>query len=186
MAVQAMKYRFTVDEYQRMGTSGIFHEDDRVELIEGEIVTMTPIGRLHAGCVDYLTSFFVSRVGGRANVRVQNPVRLDNYSEPQPDITLLKHKESFYREGHPKPSDVLLLIEVADSSGAYDRSVKIPLYAKNGIVEFWIVDLEQRLIEAYRELDQNAYQQTATYRPGETLSPQLFPDVVLNVSDVIG
>ena len=136
---QLTRWRFTVHDYHRMGEAGILHEDDRVELIEGELVEMAAIGTRHFSCVNGLTRMLVRGVGDEAIVSVQNPVRLDEHSEPQPDLTVLRMRD--YRESLPVPEDVLLLIEVSDPTLAYDRGVKLPLYARSGIREVWIVDL---------------------------------------------
>src|SRR5579862_9904434 len=131
----------TVAEYHRMGEVGILTEDDRVELIEGELIAMSPIGSEHSGTVNALTHTLVLAVEDRAVVAVQNPVQLDDLSEPRPDFALLKPRDDYYRRSTPRPDDVLLLIEVADSSLAYDRNVKRSLYAWHGIPEFWIVNI---------------------------------------------
>ena len=186
MAIQLQKRLFTVDEYYRMAESGILSEDDRVELIEGEIIKMSPIGRRHAGCVNRLNSLFWERLGRRAVVSVQNPVRLSDRTEPQPDIALLIPRADFYSEGHPQPQEVLLLIEVADTTIEYDREVKIPLYAQAGISEVWVVDLVEELVEVYRQPSVNEYAEVRQFRRGENLSLQAFSDVVLSVNEVLG
>jgi Uma2 family endonuclease len=141
-------HRFTVDEYRLMGETGIFHEDDRVELIEGEIFEMTPIGSPHSGTTNRLQTLMIRAVGDRAVVSTQNPVILGEYSEPQPDIALLRPRDDFYSAYHPTPADVLLLIEVAESSLPYDREVKLPLYARHDIPAVWLVDLRnQQLLQ---------------------------------------
>lgn len=135
MSVQLLRRSFTVEEYHRMAEAGILREDDRVELLEGEIVEMTPIGSRHAACVDRLNQLGVRGVGPRAIVRVQSPVRLGERSEPQPDLTLLRARPDFYAHAHPGPADVLLIIEVAEASADADRTVKMPLYARAAIPE---------------------------------------------------
>ena len=137
MAMPLTTRRFTVDEYYRMGRAGVFHEDDRVELLDGLIVDMSHIGPGHAGCVTALTGLLLPILAGRALVSVQNPVRLGEHSEPQPDVSLLVPRAEAYRTAHPQPEDVLLLIEVADSSLEHDRDVKVPLYAASGWRKFW-------------------------------------------------
>ena len=143
------KRRFTVDEYYAMARAGILSERDRVELIDGEIVTMTPIGPVHAAAVARATHALMRSAGERAIVWVQNPIRLDAFSEPQPDLVLLRPREDFYRAAHPGPADVLLVIEIADSSLRYDRDVKASLYARHGIVEYWLVDLAASTVTSY-------------------------------------
>lgn len=133
MSIQIEKRYFKVGEYHRMGEAGVFSEDDRVELIAGEIVEMPPIGRRHAACVDRLTELFSGQPG--VIVRVQNPVRLDEFTEVRPNVALLRRREDFYSRSHPTPAGVLLVVEVADTSSAYDREVKLPLYARSGVPE---------------------------------------------------
>jgi Uma2 family endonuclease len=132
MGVQVQRRLFTVEEYHRMAEAGILSEDDRVELIEGELVTMSPIGSRHAACVARLTALLFP-VGGRGILWVQNPIRLGARSEPQPDVALLRYRPDFYASAHPGPEDVLLVVEVAETSADADRSLKIPLYARYGI-----------------------------------------------------
>jgi Uma2 family endonuclease len=136
MGIELKRRRFTVDEYRRMGEVGILDEDERVELIEGEIVEMSPIGRRHAGIVNRLNDLFTFRLRGRAIVAVQNPISLGSkYSEPQPDLTLLRPRADFYADSRPEPPDVLLVVEVMDTSVERDRQVKLPLYARAGVPE---------------------------------------------------
>jgi Uma2 family endonuclease len=137
MALQVSRRLFTVHEYDQMVQAGILHEDDRVELIEGEIIEMAAIGSRHAACVNRLVQLFVMHVAGQAIVHAQNPIRLSERTEPEPDLSLLKPRPDFYAAGHPGPQDVLLVIEVADSSIGFDREIKIPLYARAGIPEVW-------------------------------------------------
>ncbi len=133
-----------------MAGAGLFGEDDRVELVGGEIIDMAPIGSRHAAAVDRLNRLLVSRLGDRAIVRVQSPIRLDDLSEPQPDVTVLKPRADFYSDDHPGPADILLVVEVADTSAAWDRGVKVPLYAEAGAVEAWVVDLADEVVEVFR------------------------------------
>jgi Uma2 family endonuclease len=151
MNVQALKRRFTVEEFHRMSTAGVLSEDDRVELIDGEVVTMTPIGPRHASCVRRLMAVLSPLVGDAAIVDAQNPLLLGEYAEPQPDVVLLKPRPDFYRHAHPGPSDALLVIEIADTSATYDRTVKVPLYARAGIAELWVINLSEGLVEVYRQ-----------------------------------
>src|ERR1043165_4040767 len=151
MSLQIARHFFTVAEFERMGEAGIFARDARLELLEGEIVEMSPIGSSHAGCVKFLGRFLHTSVSDRALVSTQNPIKLDDYSEPQPDVALLRLRDDFYRHAHPKLVDVLLVIEVADTTVDYDRLVKVPLYAKAGIREVWLVNLPEEKIELYAE-----------------------------------
>lgn len=186
MSVQVMKRLFTVDEYYRMAEVGILGKDDRVELIEGEIIKMSPIGRRHAGCVNRLLRLFSVRIGERAVITVQNPVRLNQRSEPQPDVALLIPRADFYSQGHPQPQEVLLLIEVADTTVEYDRNEKANLYARAGIIEVWIVNLDAELIEVYRQPTANGYLEIQQFRRGENISPLAFGDVAIAVDEVLG
>ena len=180
-----IKHRLTVADYHKMGEAGIFDEDARVELIDGELFDMPPIGSGHAGVVKILIHIFSRAVGALALVDVQNPVSLGDNSEPQPDITLLKPRDDFYTRSHPTPEDVLLLIEVADSSTYYDRSIKIPLYARYRIPEVWLMDLPHKRLEVYRNPmpDYAAYQRLEQYYEG-TVSPQWLPNVTIRVADL--
>ncbi|MFB2837872.1 Uma2 family endonuclease [Floridanema evergladense] len=186
MSVQLQKRLFTVDEYYRMAEAGILGEDDRVELIAGEIIKMSPIGSPHSGCVNWLNRLFSASLGSRALLSVQNPVRLNERTEPQPDIALLIPRADFYSQKHPQPQEVLLIIEVSDTTIEYDREVKIPLYAATGIVEVWIVSLAEELIEVYRQPLANSYADISQFRRGENVSPLSFSDVILSVDEVLG
>ncbi len=177
---------FTREEYQAMGRAGILDEDERVELLGGEIIVMAAIGNRHAACVLRMTNALnVSRLTGRAFVQVQNPVAADPMSEPQPDLMLLAHRDDHYDFDHPSPEEVLLLVEVADSSLDYDRGTKVPFYATSGIREVWIVDLERDRIESYRKPDAGRYRELRRYEPGEVLAPSALPDLRLDVASLI-
>lgn len=175
---------FTVHEYHRMGEAGILHEDDRVELIEGEIVQMAAIGTRHFTCVNELTRLLVRTVGDEAIVSVQNPVRLDERNEPQPDLAVIRARS--YRESLPTPEDILLLIEVSDTTLAYDKNAKLPLYARSGIPEVWIVDLAGETIERYTEHSGNDYRHMEKVRRGEAFESTALPSLSLHADDVLG
>ncbi len=177
--------RFTVDEYHRMAETGVLREDDRVELLEGEVVLMSPIGDPHAGCVNRL-NHALRRVGERAVVAVQNPVRLDRHSEPQPDVTLLRPRADFSGSGTPDPTDVLLAIEVGDSSARFDREVKAPLYARAGVRELWLVDLGAGEVSVCRRPDERGYAEVTVKRRGDSLSPEALGDITLTVNELLG
>lgn len=176
---------FSVEEYHRMAQAGVFGEDDRLELIEGEIVEMAPIGSRHAACVDRLNRLFSTRVAEQATVRVQSPIRLGDWSEPQPDVALLRPRQDFYASAHPGPEDVLLVVEVAETSAAYDREVKVPLYARHGVPEVWLVDLGAEVVEVFRRPSKDGYLEVQTARRGEKLSPRLLPEESLAVEEVL-
>jgi len=178
--------RWTREEYHRMAEAGILGEDDRVELLDGEIVDMSAIGTRHAGCVTRLNHLFSLRLAKRALISIQNPIQLGEYSEPQPDVVLLRLRPDFYASDHPGPEDILLLVEVAETSAVSDRAVKLPLYARAGIPEVWLVILSDRDIEIHREPSTNGYQNVTTVRPGERLSPLNFPDQEIPVEEILG
>ena len=186
MSVQITKRHFNITEYYRMAEAGILSEDDRVELIEGEIIKMTPIGSRHAGCVSRLNALFNRLINETAIVSIQNPLRLSNFSEPQPDIALLKPRDDFYSSAHPTPSDVLLLIEVADKSLEYDRDIKLPLYAAASIPEVWLVNLIKDMIEIYIDPQDGMYREVRYFTRGETVSPLFNAKRTLSVDSVIG
>ncbi|HUF85361.1 MAG TPA: Uma2 family endonuclease [Acidimicrobiia bacterium] len=183
MSVQPVRHLFTADEYQRMGEAGLFGEDDRLELIEGEIVEMAPIGSRHAACVDRLTRLLTAQVGDRAIVRVQSPIRLSARSEPQPDVTLLAPRTDFYGEAHPGPGDVWLVVEVADTSGAWDREVKARLYARAGVPEMWVVDLDAEVVDVLRDPGPSGYAEMRRAGRGERLEAA---GTVVEVDELLG
>ena len=185
-ATQPARRPFTVDEYYAMADAGILTEGERVELIEGEIIVMSPIGNEHASSVETATRFLVPMAIGHANVRVQSHVRLDERNQPEPDIALVKWRDDGYRHRAPAAEDVLLLIEVSHTSLAYDRNIKLALYARFLVPEVWLANIPARLIEAYTEPVDGEYTITRVYRPGETVSPTAFPDIALPVSQIIG
>jgi Uma2 family endonuclease len=176
----------TVADYHRMGEVGILTDRERVELIEGQLVAMSPIGSEHSGTVNTLTRRLVQAVGDRGVVAVQNPVQLDDLSEPQPDFAVLKPREDDYRRATPRPHEVLLLIEVADSSLAYDRNVKRSLYARHGIPEFWIVNLVAREVEVCRLPIGEEYTAISQVGRGGMLEPALLPGVAIPVALLLG
>jgi len=186
MQTDVVKKLFTVDEYHRMGEAGIFTEDDRVELIQGEIIQMSPIGNRHMVCVDRAMYTLISTLKDQALVSIQNPLQLDNYSEPQPDVIVLKPRADFYSGRTRTPSDVLLMIEVSDTTLRYDCNIKVPLYAASGISEVWVEDLQNDVILIYRDPAGTAYKTTFSRRRGETISPLAFPSIAFTVADFLG
>jgi Uma2 family endonuclease len=169
MQIEVERKRFTVDEYYKMAEAGILTEEDRVELIEGEIIKMSPIGNRHAMTVTRASMIFARGLGDRVVVATQNPAHMDKYNEPQPDLVLIRPREGFYGTGHPDPEDVVLLIEVADSSLRKDRLLKLPVYARNRIREVWIIDVKHDAIYVHREPHENAYLSFETKHRGETV-----------------
>ena len=186
MSRQLAKHWISVDEYERMGRAGIFGNDARLELLEGEIYEMPPIGSPHAACVKYLSALLNRLFNGKLIVSTQDPIRLDDFSEPQPDIALLRWRDDFYRHAHPTPADVLLVIEVADSTVESDRSYKVPLYAKAGIPEAWLVNLPDEAIELYAEPADGAYQINRNFGRGEEVQSHGLSDLRVNAADVLG
>src|SRR5438552_1912922 len=184
MLTHAQTFRFTVEEYRKLGEVGIFDKDDRVELINGEIVVMPPITFRHAQTVTNLNECLMEQARRRFMVSPQNPVELDQYSEPQPDIVLVPRTMRTAKR-HPLPADVLLLIEVADSSLPYDRETKLAIYARTGIREFWIVNLRDNVLETFRAPKGEAYTQARTFALGETAHPEAFADVAVPVADIV-
>lgn len=180
------RHRLTVADYYRMGEAGVFAPDARVELIEGEVIDMAPIGSKHGSAVKRLVALLTTAFGPRAIVSVQDPLRLSDLSEPEPDLMLLKPRADFYAAAHPTGADVLLLIEVADTSARYDREIKLPLYARHGVPEVWIVDLDARLVRFYRAPVGDVYTDiTATANPGAT-PIGAFPEVAIDLALVLG
>lgn len=187
MAVQnAQPYRFTADDYVRMAETGIIRPDARVELIDGEIVQMTPIGPRHNASVDRLNHLLVGRVGNAAIVRVQGSVRLEEKVVPQPDFTLLRPRDDYYERALPGPADVLLVVEVADSSLAYDRSEKARVYARAEIPEYWLLDLPQSQVLVHTDPTPSGYRHVEIRRAGDTWSPQRLADLTISGRDIFG
>jgi Uma2 family endonuclease len=186
MPTEVSRKLFTVDQYHRMGETGILDEDERVELIDGEIIRMSPIGARHAACVSRGMTFFFEAFGRRAVLHPQNPVQLSNWTEPQPDILVLKPRKDFYSAKTPKAEDVLFVVEVADSTLRYDCDVKVPRFAAGEIPEVWIEDLQHDLLLLYRDPSGEDYKTTFTRRAGESISPLAFPDVTFRVDDLLG
>ncbi len=186
MLTMLPRKKFTVPEYHRMGEFGILNEWERLELIEGDIFCMTPIGKFHASRVDKLNHLFVSKFGDDAIVRVQNPVQLDDSSEPEPDIALLLPRKDFYAARHPTPKDIFLIVEIADTTIRYDRKVKLPLYGKSGIREFWLVDLKAQCVEVYTKPSEHGYDMLKKFRKGAITVAQAFPDTEIEIDDILG
>lgn len=176
---------FTAEEFHQLARVGVLHEDDRLELIEGEIVEMSPIGSSHAGNVNRLIAVLTRTFGEKVVVAAQNPIGLGPKTEPQPDISVLRPRGDFYADAHPTAEDVLLLIEVSESTLDYDRKVKVPLYAKAGIVELWLIVPETKVIEIYTNPAADGYRLIRRALPGESIALQALPDVNLPVNDIL-
>lgn len=178
------RHRLSVDDYHRMSEAGILAPDARVELINGEIIDMAPIGPMHLGITDQLTQTFVMALGKRAIVRTQGSVVLENFSEPEPDLLLLRPRKDFYKHAVAGPADVLLLIEVSESSLRYDTNVKLPLYASTGIPEVWIVDIKAGRLRRFAEPVDAQWQFEDSPDALDAVVPQLCPDVSLDLTDL--
>ncbi|HSK96096.1 MAG TPA: Uma2 family endonuclease [Euzebyales bacterium] len=180
------RWRFTVDQYEQMARAGVFGRDDRVELLDGEIASMSPIGPTHASIVDRLTWLLVSRLDDRFIVRVQSPVRLPPHSEPEPDLAVLRPRDDFYSTRHPGPADVVLAIEVSDSTLALDRGVKLPIYARAALPQVWLVDVERRAVMVHRRPVDGSYAEASVLQRGKILASGPPLDLDLYVSGVLG
>lgn len=185
MAAILESRRFTVDDYHRMAEAGILTEDDRVELIDGQIIQMSPIGDAHMASVNRCTRTFSQVVGVRVLVSVQNPIKLDQFNEPQPDIALLRPRIDDYARGKPGPADVLLVVEVADTSLDADRRVKLPRYAAAGISETWLLDLEGDALEVHRQPSPRGYRLIQRLGRGDRVAPQAFSDLEIAVDALL-
>jgi Uma2 family endonuclease len=178
-------HRFTVADYYRMLEAGILHEDDRVELLGGQVVDMSPVGPLHAATTDRTGDRLAAQTAGRALVRRQNPLDLGEWDAPEPDLAVVRPRADYYAEGHPTAADVLLLVEVADSSLTHDQYTKAAIYAAAGITEVWVVNVPQRVLEVYRAPGLPGYQERQTHQSGERVAPLAFPDLQLAVADLL-
>lgn len=168
-----------------MAETGVLPANARVELLNGEIIDMSPIGPFHGGVANYLTEMFTAAAKGRWITTIQNPLHLDDQSEPQPDVLLLKPAKDFYRRRHPQPEDVFLLVEISDTSLQAGQEEKLPIYGKAGIPEVWIINLNELTIEIYREPHFNGYGSKTILRAGDEAKPLAFPDVAINVAELL-
>ncbi len=183
-AVHAPTYRWTVAQYEGLGRAGFFANGERVELLNGEIVIMSPIGYRHATAVTLLNNFFARRSRDRFYVSPQNPFHLDAHSQPEPDLTLLD-PACIRLPRHPEPAEIFLIIEVSDSTVRYDRQDKCPAYARRGIVEYWLLNLDANCLEVFRDPDGESYRDTRILGPDDTMAPLAFPELELRVGDFL-
>ncbi|MGQ0543101.1 MAG: Uma2 family endonuclease [Blastocatellia bacterium] len=179
-------YPISVQMYHYMAEEGVFAPDERVELIDGEIIEMSPIGSLHARCVNFLTEYLTQLLFEKFRISVQNPIVLGDDSEPQPDIAILRYKEDFYKDILPTATDVVLVIEVGDTSAGFDRTRKIPKYAAAGIPEAWLVDLEDERVEVHSIAKDTTYGLVKIYQRGEYVVSETMPDLRLSVDSILG
>ena len=184
--VEIHRHLFTVDDFAHMGEAGILAEDDRVELIDGEIREMTPIGPAHAAIVDRLAELLLGHLAGKANVRIHNPIRLGRYTEPQPDLVVARRRTDYYAGRHPEAGDVRLVIEVADSSLPYDRVEKAPRYAGAGIPEAWLVDVPGETVTVYTGPDPGGYASQRLLRRGEVVASAAVAELRIAVDEIFG
>jgi Uma2 family endonuclease len=186
VSIQLTPRRFTAAEYGQMIEAGVFGQDERLELIDGEIVEMSPIGDRHAACVRRLIAVLSRHFADRAIVDAQDPIVVDVAYAPQPDAALLRLRPDFYASGTPSAADCLVVIEVADTSAEYDRQVKVPRYARGGVAELWLIDLERDLVVVYRDPDGDSYQHVQVFRRGDTIRVHALPEPAVRVDDIIG
>ncbi|HJQ30979.1 MAG TPA: Uma2 family endonuclease [Pyrinomonadaceae bacterium] len=186
MAAALDKYSFTAEEFERMGEAGILRQDARLELIEGEIFEMSPIGSSHAACVNFLSRLLNRLFGDAYIVATQNPIRLDDFSEPQPDVALLRWRDDYYRGAHPQPDDVLLVIEAADTTVVTDRKTKMPLYARAGIPEAWLVNIPEEQVEVYSDPADGAYRRAEVFGRGAEARSQTVEGLAVGVTELLG
>lgn len=185
MAVQPTKLCFTVNDYYRMAEAGIFAEDARLELVNGEVIEMTPIGSRHAACVKKLTELLYNSLSKKVQIGVQDPILLNDFTEVRPDISLLRRKKDFYAKRHPNANEVYLVIEIADTSITYDRSIKLPLYAQAGIAEIWIIDLQNEVVEISSDPDGGDFLKKTIYKTGESVRSNIFPELIIPVNEIL-
>jgi Uma2 family endonuclease len=186
LTTEVRRWKFTADDYMRMGETGILDEDDRVELIDGEVLVMSPIGVKHMAIVNWLTTRLVPLVGANGIVSIQNPVRLDRFNVPQPDVVILKPRADFYRGRVVTAQDVLLIVEVSDTTLRYDRGDKLPRYAPAGVPEVWIVDLADEQVEQYWQPVETRFSQRNLVRRGAIISSVMVPALRVSVDEVMG
>lgn len=178
--------RFTVEQFEQMGLAGILDPEVGYELLDGVITVMSPVGPPHAGVVSRIAELMILRLAGRVTVHVQNPVKLGRRSEPQPDVVVARRRRDFYASAHPAAEDIHLAIEVADSTLRTDRLVKLPMYARQGVAEVWIVNIVDAVVEVSTRPAGEGYAELRSFRGAEQFSPGAFPDLVLTAADLLG
>lgn len=186
MSALLQRKLFTVDEYDTMIKVGVFDGKERVELIEGEFVKKMTQGDLHIGCINFLNRFFTRNCDDSVLVSVQNAVQINIFSAPEPDVALLRFRPDFYSGGKARPADILLLIEVADTTVHSDRQIKIPLYARAEVPEVWLVNLPRKIVEVYTAPKNGKYQVVRKAGKSETLNPKMIADLVVKVAEIFG
>lgn len=182
---QPVRLRFSVDDYYKMYELGLLRDFEKSEIIDGELIKKMSIGDKHAWVVDFLNRFFILRLPETFRVRIQNPLRLNDFTEPEPDI-VLTDLTKYDGKRHPRPAETILAIEVSDTTVRYDRGIKLPLYASAEIPEVWIINLPDNLVEVYQNPEFGLYQTTTLFRFGDIITSQQLPDISLNVSELLG
>jgi Uma2 family endonuclease len=182
--MQLLTKKFTVEQYHQMGKANIFHPEERLELIKGEIITMSPMGLKHITTINRFNNLLVYELHQKAIISVQNSIQLGKDSEPQPDLVVAKFREDFYKDQRIKPENIYWLIEVSDSTVKYDRETKIPLYAENQIPEVWLINLNKNTLEVYRQPENNGYQDFQKFNSNQIISPLAFSDLIIDLSDI--
>ncbi|NJO18081.1 MAG: Uma2 family endonuclease [Thioploca sp.] len=176
-----LRHKLQITQFHQMRVAGIFRSEDRIELLEGELIDMPPIGPAHSGKTNQLSRLLLQAVGNTAIVSVQNPVMLSEDSESQPDLAILRWREDFYATTHPQPQDILLIVEIADTTASVDRTYKIPLYAQYNIPEVWLLDLQKRQLEIYRQPEADHYRYILIPKRDETVDLLLLPNITLEL-----
>jgi Uma2 family endonuclease len=187
LALASLPHRkFTVEDYHNFIDSGVFKPEERLELWEGEFIEMSPIGKRHAGCIDAISEMLRDYLQKQAIIRTQNPIVLSDFSEPQPDVTLLKRRDDFYRTVNATAKDVLLTMEVSDTTAKFDRDIKFPRYAENGIQEAWLIDLENDRVEIHTQPTAKGYKLVKILHRGDIAESMVLPEIKLAVDDILG
>jgi Uma2 family endonuclease len=186
VSVNLAKHLFTVTEYERMGETGVLSPDARVELLEGEIIEMPPIGSTHAAWVDLINDLSHTQLRGKAIVRIQSPIVLDDFSEPEPDVAVLRFREDYYREAHPRPADILLVIEVSETTVKFDRNFKTRLYAQAGIPEFLLFNVGDEELEYYSQPESATYQSIKILKRGDVFDSAIVPGLMFEMETIFG
>lgn len=177
---------WTVRDYHRMVEAGILHPDERVELIAGQIIRMSPKGTAHEAAITRLERMLRRQLGDRVIIRLQSPIQLNDHSEPEPDVAVVQADPLDYEDHHPTPPEIYLLIEVADSSFKFDCETKAQLYARSGVVDYWVLDVNDRQLHVFRNFDQTGYQSHEILGETESLIPLSFSDVSVSVAEMFG
>ena len=186
MSIETSRRQFSSTDFRKMAEHGIINEDERVELIDGEVCTMSPIGPRHMAIVRRLNEFFIQSLAGRATIGVQDSIELNDFTQPQPDITVLRKRADYYSSQLARPEDILLVVEVADSSLHFDHHEKVPRYAAAGIREVWLVDVESETVSQFTEPRGDAYQSMKSFVRGQTIDAMTSIGLSLSVVDILG